>query len=37
MKVGLRAAMDVEGVIKITAVNFGGKLGPFKINLKELL
>jgi len=37
MKVGLKAAMDVEGVIKITAVNFGGKLGPFKINLKDLL
>ena len=37
MKKGLRAAMDVEGVKKITAVNFGGKLGPFKINLKELV
>ncbi len=37
MEKGLKAAMEVEGVKKITAVNFGGKLGPFKINLKELV
>lgn len=37
MEKGLRAAMDVEGVKKITAVNFGGKLGPFKIHLRELV
>ena len=36
MKMGLKAAMGTEGVTKITAVNFGGKLGPFKIDLKKL-
>jgi formylmethanofuran--tetrahydromethanopterin N-formyltransferase len=34
---GIRAASAVPGVKKITAVNFGGKLGPYKINLKESL
>jgi formylmethanofuran--tetrahydromethanopterin N-formyltransferase len=34
---GIRAAIQVPGVKKITAVNFGGKLGPIKINLKEVL
>lgn len=33
---GLRGAMG-EGVVKITAVNFGGKLGPFQIRLKEAI
>jgi len=37
MEKGINAAINVEGVKKITAVNFGGKLGPFKINLKEIL
>jgi len=32
---GIRAAIQVPGVKKITAVNFGGKLGPVKIHLKE--
>ena len=35
--VGIRAAVQVPGVKKITAVNFGGKLGPVKISLKEAL
>jgi len=35
--VGIRAAVQVPGVRKITAVNFGGKLGPVKISLKEAL
>jgi formylmethanofuran--tetrahydromethanopterin N-formyltransferase len=37
MEKGINAAINVDGVKKITAVNFGGKLGPFKINLKEIL
>ncbi len=32
---GIRAATAVPGVKKITAVNFGGKLGPYQIKLKE--
>jgi formylmethanofuran--tetrahydromethanopterin N-formyltransferase len=35
--VGVKAATEVEGVRKISAVNFGGKLGPFQISLKEAL
>jgi len=34
---GIRAAAAVPGVRKITAVNFGGKLGPYQIKLKEAL
>jgi len=34
---GIRAAVAVSGVRKITAVNFGGKLGPYQIKLKETL
>ncbi|MGQ9542649.1 MAG: formylmethanofuran--tetrahydromethanopterin N-formyltransferase [Candidatus Bathyarchaeia archaeon] len=37
MAEGIRAASSIEGVQKITAVNFGGKLGPFKISLREIL
>jgi len=37
MKAGLKAAASSPGVIKITAANYGGKLGPYKIALKELL
>jgi len=33
----VKAAMDVLGVVKISAVNFGGKLGPYQIKLKEAL
>lgn len=33
----VKAAAQVKGVKRITAVNFGGKLGPIKINLKEAL
>lgn len=36
MKLGIDVASKVEGVKKITAVNFGGKLGPYKIFLREL-
>jgi formylmethanofuran--tetrahydromethanopterin N-formyltransferase len=34
---GIRAATAVPGVRKVTAVNFGGKLGPYQIRLKEAL
>lgn len=33
----VRATMKVPGVVKISAVNFGGKLGPYQIKLKEAL
>ncbi len=34
---GIAAATQVPGVKKITAVNFGGKLGPVQIKLRESL
>jgi len=37
MGVGIKAAIKVPGVVKITAGNFGGKLGPYKIYLTEAL
>ncbi len=37
MREGIKAASTVDGVVKISSVNFGGKLGPFKIGLRELL
>lgn len=37
MAEGIRAASSGDGVVKISAVNFGGKLGPYKISLRELL
>ena len=37
MKVGIEAASSVEGVMKISAGNYGEKLGKYRINLKELL
>ena len=36
MRVGLRAAC-LPGVVRITAGNYGGKLGPFHIRLQHLL
>jgi formylmethanofuran--tetrahydromethanopterin N-formyltransferase len=36
MKAGIEAALDIEGVEKISAGNYGGKLGKYKINLHEL-
>jgi formylmethanofuran--tetrahydromethanopterin N-formyltransferase len=35
--VGIRAASEVPGVRKISAVNFGGKLGPYQIGLRDAL
>lgn len=37
MSEGIKAAIQVPGVLKITAGNYGGKLGPYKANLKEVL
>jgi formylmethanofuran--tetrahydromethanopterin N-formyltransferase len=37
MGVGMEAAIKVPGILKITAGNYGGKLGPYKANLKEVL
>lgn len=35
--VGIAAAAKTAGVVKITAVNFGGKLGPYQIHLVDSL
>jgi formylmethanofuran--tetrahydromethanopterin N-formyltransferase len=37
MKQGVTAAANMPGVVKITAGNYGGKLGPFKAFLKEAI
>ena len=37
MKAGLHAAANVTGVLKITAGNYGGKLGKHHFHLRELL
>ena len=37
MSEGIKAAAKVPGVVKITAGNYGGKLGPFRAYLKEVL
>jgi formylmethanofuran--tetrahydromethanopterin N-formyltransferase len=34
---GIRAAVAVPGVLRISAVNFGGRLGPYKAYLREVL
>jgi formylmethanofuran--tetrahydromethanopterin N-formyltransferase len=36
MKAGINAAANVDGVAKISAGNYGGKLGDYKIYLREL-
>jgi formylmethanofuran--tetrahydromethanopterin N-formyltransferase len=37
MSEGIKAAARVKGVVRITAGNYGGKLGPYKAFLKEVL
>jgi len=37
MAEGIKAAIKVPGVVKITAGNYGGKLGPYRAVLKEVL
>jgi formylmethanofuran--tetrahydromethanopterin N-formyltransferase len=36
MKAGITAALNVDGVIRISAGNYGGRLGNYKIYLQEL-
>jgi formylmethanofuran--tetrahydromethanopterin N-formyltransferase len=37
MSAGIRAALSVEGVKRISAGNYGGRLGKIRIPLRELL
>ena len=37
MAEGIKAAVKVPGVIKISAGNYGGKFGPMKVYLQEIL
>ncbi|ADB57231.1 formylmethanofuran--tetrahydromethanopterin N-formyltransferase [Archaeoglobus profundus] len=37
MKVCIEVGMNVDGVVKISAGNYGGKLGKYKIYLRELI
>lgn len=37
MSAGIKAAVKVPGVVKITAGNFGGKLGKYQIRLYDVL
>ena len=36
MKAGIAAVLNVDGVVRVSAGNYGGKLGEFKIYLREL-
>ena len=36
IKAGINTAREVDGVLRISAGNYGGKLGKYKIYLKEL-
>jgi formylmethanofuran--tetrahydromethanopterin N-formyltransferase len=36
MEAGIRAALNIDGVSGISAGNYGGKLGEYKIHLREL-
>ena len=35
-KAGINAVLDIDGVVKVSAGNYGGKLGEHKISLREL-
>jgi formylmethanofuran--tetrahydromethanopterin N-formyltransferase len=35
-KVGINAVLDVDGVVQVSAGNYGGKLGEYKITLREI-
>jgi formylmethanofuran--tetrahydromethanopterin N-formyltransferase len=37
MAEGIKAAVKVPGVVKISAGNYGGKIGPYRADLKEVL
>ena len=36
MKTGIQTAAEVDGVVRVSAGNYGGKLGRYKIRLREL-
>jgi len=36
MKTGIEAVLNIDGVVKVSAGNYGGKLGDYKIYLREL-
>jgi formylmethanofuran--tetrahydromethanopterin N-formyltransferase len=35
-KAGIEAVLNVDGVVRVSAGNYGGKLGAYRINLREL-
>jgi len=35
-KAGIHAVLDIEGVARVSAGNYGGKLGEYKISLQEM-
>ena len=35
-KAGINAVLDVDGVVRVSAGNYGGKLGEYKITLREI-
>ena len=37
LRVGLRAACDTPGLVRVTAGNYGGKLGPHHFQLRDLI
>ena len=37
MAEGMKAAVETLGLMRISAANFGGKLGPYKVQLREAL
>ena len=37
MAAGIKAAVKVPGIVRISAGNYGGKLGPYRADLKEIL
>jgi formylmethanofuran--tetrahydromethanopterin N-formyltransferase len=36
MKAGIEATLKINGVVRVSAGNYGGKLGEFRIHLREL-
>jgi formylmethanofuran--tetrahydromethanopterin N-formyltransferase len=36
-KAGIKAVLEVEGVVRVSAGNYGGKLGEYKIQLRDVL
>ena len=37
MAICIKVGTEVDGVVRISAGNYGGKLGKYKIDLKELI